>query len=114
MFGNPADLNGSGATMQRLNPTWKPALLLSALCVIGGAFLLFHPIEGNMFHPSDTEGSSPRAPDVMEHISKEKSRVYGGLAILFGAGITWMAFYSERKSVHAHPAGVISSNSHQI
>jgi hypothetical protein len=79
-----------------MNPTRKPAVLLCTLCLIGGALLLLHPIDENMIHPGATGALFTRGPDSMENISKEKCRVYGVLAILFGISLGGKTLSRER------------------
>jgi len=75
----------------------KPTSLLCALCVIGGALLLIRPIDEKLILSGDVGGYSFRGLDAAEHISKAKSRVYGGLAIFFGVGVGGTALRRERK-----------------
>jgi hypothetical protein len=80
-----------------MNPTEKPAVLLCALCVLGGALLLIHPLDEKMLQPRDTGGCELGGLESVDNISAAKSRVYGGLALLFGVGLGGTAFIRERK-----------------
>ena len=82
--------------MRRLSAMEKGILALSALFIIFGTVDLIYPREVNVFHPSDTGGYLSSSVETSEHVSKERSRVYGGLAILFGLGIGAFAMYRER------------------
>ena len=78
--------------MRKLSPIEKGALVLSAIFIIGGIAAVVQPIEGYTHHPSDTGGLLPPT-NTQEHLTKSRSRVYGGVAILLGIGIGWLALY---------------------
>ena len=79
--------------MRKLSSIEKGALLLSAVFVIVGTALLIYPIEGYVFHPTESGGGSGiPAPvgNTDEVLTKGKSRVYGGMAIVLGIGMGWL------------------------
>ena len=64
--------------MKRLNGVEKGVLLLAAIFVVFGFFLIFYPQEMVLLHQK-----------FREHISPKASQIYGALAIFLGGGIGW-------------------------
>ena len=83
--------------MRRLTTIEKSALALGLLFVAAGAFLIVHPVEGVVFHPGPDRYRAILGPNQPEHVSKRGSQIYGGIAVVVGAGITWLAFYRGGK-----------------
>jgi hypothetical protein len=77
--------------MRKLSSIEKGALILSAVFVIAGTASLIYPMEGYLFHPTESGGGTglPPAQNAGEVLTKRKSRVYGGMAIVFGIGMGW-------------------------
>lgn len=53
------------------------------LVVVGGLLIAF-PIDAAFFHPSEGWG-------FVERVDRQGSRVYGLLAVVFGAGVVWLS-----------------------
>jgi formate hydrogenlyase subunit 3/multisubunit Na+/H+ antiporter MnhD subunit len=82
--------------MRHLNAIEKGALLLAAMLVVGGAFLLVHPSEITYFPQSNSKVPvNIRSQPV--HLSKTGVQITGGLCIFLGLGIGWFTFYRGRK-----------------
>jgi hypothetical protein len=78
--------------MRRLNGPESAALALAILLMVLGLVMLSRRSDELIFH-----GSTNSFPPSIEFISKDRSRSYGTLAVLFGAGIVAMLFYRRRK-----------------
>jgi hypothetical protein len=81
--------------MRILSSTEKGVLVMSVIFIIVGIASLFYPLEGYLHHPSDTGGLLPPT-NTAEHFTKSKSRIYGGVAILFGIGLGWLVLYRPK------------------
>jgi hypothetical protein len=77
--------------------------ILAAICglvfIIFGLVMIFHPTEMNMISPGFGAGrykgiSGSNKP---VHISKAGSQVYGGLLVVMGSGIFWVALFTGQK-----------------
>jgi hypothetical protein len=78
--------------MRRFTGTEFGIFALAGIFIIVGSVMVIHPTEGVVFHQAYRwVGSS------VEHVSKERTRAYGVLAILFGFGFVWMVFANRRK-----------------
>jgi hypothetical protein len=78
--------------MRRLNGTELAALALAILLLVLGLVMIARPSDELIFH-----GATRSFPPSIEFISKDRSRSYGTLAVLFGAGIVAMVFYRRHK-----------------
>ncbi len=78
--------------MRRLNGTELAALAFALLLLVLGLVMISHHSDELIFH-----GSTRSFPPSIEFISKDRSRSYGTISILFGAGILAMVFYRRRK-----------------
>jgi hypothetical protein len=78
--------------MRRLTQTEVGILVLAGLFIIAGARMVIYPAEENIFHPA-----SRRGHPVVEHITKGRAQMYGGLAALIGAGLIGMVLYQRGK-----------------
>jgi hypothetical protein len=78
--------------MRRLNGTELAAIAFAIFLMVLGLIMIASPSDELIFH-----GSSHSFPPSIEFISKDRSRSYGTLAVLFGAGIMVMVFYRRRK-----------------
>lgn len=78
--------------MRRLNGSELAALALAILLMVLGLVMISRPSDELIFR-----GSASSFPPTIKFISKDRSRSYGTLAILFGAGIVVMVFYRRRK-----------------
>ena len=78
--------------MRRLTGIELGILALAGLFIVVGAIMVIHPTEADVFHQAYNFARSS-----IEHVSREKSRIYGVLAMLIGAGMVWMVFYGRRK-----------------
>lgn len=78
--------------MRRLNGSELAALALAMLLLVLGLVMISRPSDELIFH-----GSTRSFPPSIEFISKDRSRSYGIISILFGAGIVVMVFYRRRK-----------------
>lgn len=71
------------------------ALVLAAVSVVGGAYLLVYPSEMTVFPPTNSEVTLNVRSRPM-HVSKRESQISGGVGIFMGLGIGWLAFYRGR------------------
>jgi hypothetical protein len=78
--------------MRRFNGAELAALALAVFFMIIGLVMISRPSEEIIFH-----GPARYFPPSMEFVSKDRSRTYGTLGVLFGAGIMAMVFYRRRK-----------------
>jgi len=85
--------------MRKLTPSEKGALILSALLIVAGMISVVRPCEGYILHPSDTGGRVSSAGETREFTSKNKVRIYGGIAIIVGVGIGGLAMYPEKQLI---------------
>jgi hypothetical protein len=83
--------------MKRLTGIEMSAIALGLLFVIVGASMIVYPGEGIVFHPAPPRYGVLLGPNQPEHVSKRRSQIYGGIAVVIGIGITWLAFYRGRK-----------------
>ena len=84
--------------MRRFTKIEIGAAVVGLAFVIIGICMLVWPAEMTMI--SDGAGGRYRAilgPDKAEHVSKTGSQIYGGLSVLMGVGISWLALYRGRK-----------------
>jgi uncharacterized protein YjeT (DUF2065 family) len=79
--------------MRRLTTIEKSAVALGVVFVVIGAYMTVHPAEGFVFHPGYKYRTGTNQP---EHVSKSGSQIYGGLAVVMGCGICWLAFYRDK------------------
>jgi len=87
------DFSGSPETvMRRFTGIELGILLLAGTFLVVGADMVFYPTEMNVFHQVYR-----RMHAAVEHISKDRSQIYGILAMLFGLGLVWMVFTGRRK-----------------
>jgi hypothetical protein len=82
--------------MRKLDATEKAVLILAVALITGGAFIVWRPAEGVFFPPSNSEVPI-RIRSQPEQVSKAKSRLGGGLAILVGIAIGTLVLYREHK-----------------
>jgi uncharacterized protein YjeT (DUF2065 family) len=78
--------------MRRLNGTELAALAVAMFLVVAGLVMISRPSEEIIFH-----GSARYFPPSVEYISKDRSRTFGALGVLAGAGIVWMVLFRRRK-----------------
>jgi hypothetical protein len=78
--------------MRRLNGTELAALALAMFFMVIGLIMIARPSEELIFH-----GFARNFPPSVEFVSKDRSRAYGTLAVLLGAGIVGTVFYRRRK-----------------
>ena len=83
--------------MRRLTTIEKSAVALGVVFIVVGAYMIIHPQEGMVSHPGPYRYQGVLGPNQPEHISKRGSQIYGGLAVVVGGGITWLAFYRGKK-----------------
>jgi hypothetical protein len=81
----------SPATRSFTGTEWG-ILALAVLFIVFGGVAILYPTEMNVFHQSYRGVRSS-----FEHVSKDGSRIYGGFAMLVGAGLTWLVFYGRKK-----------------
>jgi hypothetical protein len=77
--------------MRRLTGTEKGALALAVFLVVGGVGMMVYPTEGLIPHPN--QGHRGVRNGYPQKVTKNESRVYGGVAVAFGLTIGWMALY---------------------
>jgi hypothetical protein len=78
--------------MRRLNGIELAGLVLAILFVVIGLVMISRPSDAIIFR-----GSNRFFPSSVEFVSKDKSRTYGALAVLLGAGVVGTIFYRRRK-----------------
>ena len=83
--------------MKRLTTLEKSAVALGLLFVVGGAYMIVHPTERMIAHPGSGRYGALLGPNQPEHVSRRGSQIYGGIAVVMGGGIAWLAFYRGRK-----------------
>jgi hypothetical protein len=84
--------------VKRLSGVEKSALVLSAIMILIGGLLVIHPIEMNIPHPGDPRYHGVLGPnETPEHVSKERARIYAGVAVAVGIGIGWLGIYRPKK-----------------
>jgi hypothetical protein len=82
--------------MKRFAPNGIGILILALVLFLGGLDAAIWPQAGIVPHfTNGAFGSAPRSE--MEVVSTTGARVYGVLAMLFGAAIGFMAFYHNKK-----------------
>jgi hypothetical protein len=81
--------------MKHLSPTEKGAVILGLGFVIVGVCLVVHPTEGIVVNPSPL--SNRDRPSWPVHISRRGTQIYGGIAIVIGVGLSWLAFYRGKR-----------------
>jgi hypothetical protein len=82
--------------MKRFTPHGIGILVLAAFLFLGGLDAAIWPQAGFVPHfTNGPYGSSPRTE--VEAVSPNGARVYGILAMFFGAGIGFMALYHNKK-----------------
>lgn len=83
--------------MKHLTTIEKSAVVIGLVFIVVGAAVIIHPTEGPVFHPGPYKYRAMLGPNQPEHVSKRGSRIYGGIAVAMGAGISWLGFYRGRK-----------------
>ncbi len=78
--------------MRHLSGIESGFLFLAVVFIIAGAVMLLNPTEADVIHQVYR-----RSGYYVEHVSKERARAYGVLAILFGGGMVWMVFAGRRR-----------------
>jgi uncharacterized membrane protein YphA (DoxX/SURF4 family) len=78
--------------MRRLNGTELAALAVAIFLVVAGLVMISRPSQEVIFH-----GPGRDFAPSMEFISKDRSRTFGALGVLFGAGIVWTVLFRRRK-----------------
>lgn len=73
----------------KLTTIEKAAVTFGLAFVVVGAYRIAQPAEVIMVHPGPDYPSLP--PNQPVHVSKSGARIYGGLAVLVGIGISWFA-----------------------
>jgi hypothetical protein len=73
------------------------AALLGGIFIVFGVDMIVRPTEMNMIPAGLGKVRGISGSDSVVHVSKTGSQVYGGLAILVGVGVTWMALYRGAK-----------------
>ncbi len=73
--------------MKRHSGVEKGVLLLAAIFIVFGFYLIIYPQDMLLIHPSN--GKSGIVTVFSEHVSPNASRVYGVLSLLLGSGIGW-------------------------
>jgi len=81
--------------MKRLTTIEKCAAALGLAFVVVGTYRVVYPTETTMVHPGPDYHGLPANQPV--RVSKGGSRIYGGVAVLMGIGISWFAFSRGRK-----------------
>jgi len=78
--------------MRRLTAIEIGILVLALLGMVAGVEMLVFPKESVVFHQVYRQFGYN-----IEHITKTGSRIYGGLLLMFGLGVTTLVFYGKRK-----------------
>ena len=80
--------------MRRLTTIEKSAVALGLAFVAVGVFMIVYPTEDLVFHTVPDKHRANHQPEVL---SKLSSQIFGGIAVVVGAGITWLACYRGGK-----------------
>ena len=83
--------------MKHLTSIEKTTVAIGVVAVAVGIYVIVQPYESVVNHP----GPRPRswmAANPPEVVSKSKSRIYGCVAVVMGAGVCALAFYRGKKS----------------
>ena len=75
--------------MKRHSGVEKGVLLLAALFMMVGFYLIIYPQDMVIIHPGTSGYKSGAGSSYGEHVSPNASRVYGVLSLLLGSGIGW-------------------------
>lgn len=59
--------------------------------ILVGAYMIVHPKEMLVLHPGPDKALLRK--NQPEYVSRTGSRIYGGLAVMMGVGISWLASY---------------------
>lgn len=83
--------------MRRLTTIEKGTLTLALVFVVIGVCMIVHPTEMFMFHPVGSNARNLLGPaPSLSHVSEQEVQLYGGIAVLMGIGIGWLALYRPR------------------
>jgi len=82
--------------MKRLTTIEFWGFALGIIFLVFGVVMIIWPQTGVVFHPTNDAIGMSRFSEP-ETVSPAKSRAYGVLALLLGAGIATAAFYREKK-----------------
>jgi hypothetical protein len=83
--------------MRQLTTIEKSILVLGGVFIAVGGYMIVHPQEGWVFHPGPYKYQGLLGPNKPEYVSKRGSRIYGGIAVVLGGGLSWLAFYRGKK-----------------
>jgi hypothetical protein len=81
--------------MKRLTTIEFWGFLLGIIFLVSGVAMIIWPQTGVVFHPANDAIGMPQSSEP-EMVSPVKSRAYGVLAVVLGAGIAAAAFYREK------------------
>ncbi len=67
--------------------------------IVSGLVMIFYPTETTMIFPGFGVGRyrGMSASNKPVHISKTESQIYGGLSVVMGYGIIWLALFTGQK-----------------
>ena len=85
------------AAMKRYTNMEIGAAVAGLLFVIFGCVMIFDPTEMTMIPAGPGRVRGVTGSDRPVHISKTGSQVYGGLSVVMGVGMSWLALYRGRK-----------------
>jgi hypothetical protein len=88
-------MESAPAKMKRLTPLEKSALALAMLFFIAGAGMIIFPQDSFIIHPGYDNFGLGRW-NWEEHVSRRRSQVYGGLAVLAGVGIACLILMRKK------------------
>ena len=80
--------------MKRLTFLEMCALAIALVFIVAGADMILRPTERVVFHPGGGKGMGSYPS---EQVSKPGSQVYGGIAVVLGAGLAVLALYRRGK-----------------
>ncbi len=84
--------------MKRLGTMERAGLVLAAVFIVFGIYLVVHPSEAYVSHPGSGRHQSIIGHDPpSEHVTKRGARVYGFILVSLGGGMAWLAFYRPPK-----------------
>ena len=79
--------------MKRLTTTEKSAVVVGVAFVVLGASTIIYPTEGIVSHSGTERGKVVLRPTQPIYASKKGSQIFGGIAVVVGASISWLALY---------------------